>query len=131
MSIKNRKGDIILIIDESGSMQDMGVEAAQSATRFIKEQKVINVKDARVTLWKFNDKVIKIIDECPLDDNDEFLFDYKPEGATAMYDAIGQAITDKLKSDRKENNICLILTDGLDNTSRKFNMENAKNLIKK
>ena len=130
MTENQNNGDIIMIIDESGSMEIMGEEAVQSASLFLKEQKEIGVKDTNVSVWKFNNKVTKIINECPLSEKDEFSFSYNPEGSTAMYDAIGQAITEKLDSDRSEGNICLILTDGLDNSSRKFKLQDVKNLIK-
>lgn len=132
MSDKARNNDIILILDESGSMETMGQEAAQSAKIFIQEQKDHSVleDDASITIWKFNNRVRKVIDSYPLASKDEVSFTYNPEGGTAMYDALGQAITEKLSSSRSDNNICLILTDGLDNSSRKFKLSDAKKLIK-
>ncbi len=129
MSENSNKGDIILIMDESGSMQSMGKEAPESAKLFIKEQQNIGIEGTQVSIWKFNHRVVKAVDEKPLTPTSDISFTYQPEGCTAMYDAIGKAITQKINSDRCDNNICLIITDGLDNSSREFKSLDVKKLI--
>ena len=61
---------------------------------------------------------------------------YRPGGSTALYDAIGQTINheiDKLGNlpveERPEKILCVILTDGYENDSKKFNKEQIKKLI--
>ena len=120
----NRK-DIILILDESGSMQSLGKEPEQAVNLFLSDQKKVNLEDSKLTFYKFNSKVTKVY-------NDEILSniglfdDYKPNGMTALFDAIGYAITEKEKLD---NVTCLIITDGADNMSRDFDKIKIKNLI--
>merc|ERR1719220_3079352 len=53
---------------------------------------------------------------------------YKPNDITALYDAIGAAIT--RYSDEK-NNVCVVITDGYENASTRFSQNKIKRLIKK
>ncbi len=63
------------------------------------------------------------------------LKDYEPSGGTALYDAVGISISDLLKrSDAKDENtsyLFLIITDGEENSSKKYNGKKISNLIKK
>lgn len=61
---------------------------------------------------------------------------YSPEGGTPLYDAIGFIIYDELDwlgntplEERPEKTLCIILTDGYENSSQVWNQENVKNLI--
>ena len=55
---------------------------------------------------------------------------YKPGGGTALYDAIaeGVRIADKDKSE-EERVICVIMTDGEENSSRETTKEQVRNII--
>ena len=107
--------DIIVIIDESSSMDVMGNEPKDAANTFINEQKNCS-GDTKISLYTFNDKVKCVIDEKPIKDVGLFT-EYSPCGMTALNDAIGTAINKKLSSGRSKNVICLIITDGLENAS--------------
>ena len=89
--------DILFLLDESGSMSSMGNEPVDAVNKFIDDQKVAMGDDgATFSLWKFNSTVIKLIDDVPLKDVEEFC-DFKPKGLTSLYDAIGNAIDTKKK----------------------------------
>jgi hypothetical protein len=130
--------DMIFILDESGSMGSMGTEPKDSVNRIVKEQKALNIPGSKFTLVKFNNNVKIVYDDVPLEDMPEYT-DYNPSDMTALYDAIGIAITNKMsKGEGNYNNvICVILTDGLENCSRYYSLNNPdkdksiKKLIKK
>lgn len=113
--------DIIVILDESGSMSIIGNEAVESLNSFIRDQKNAKGDDgATFSLWKFNTTVTQLIDDQPLQEIEDFK-DYIPNGMTALLDAIGKAIITKKKKKKYDNVICVIITDGIDNSSHDFN----------
>lgn len=130
--------EVVAIIDRSGSMSG-------------KEEDTIGGINTTFEVLKNgleeNDKVNVSI---KLFDNEEKLlirsldiknvrpierYQYQPRGQTALYDAIGNSLTyfieKKLKNPSCYNK-CLIyvVTDGLENCSKKFNAETLKKLIK-
>ena len=122
--------DIMFLLDESGSMGSMGNEPIQAVNAFIQEQKKTLEKDGSTfSLWKFNSNVTKLIDDVPLHDVEEFK-DYNPSSMTALYDAIGEAINNKKKKEKYDDVVCVILTDGLENSSNVFSISQIKSMIK-
>ena len=123
--------DIMIILDESGSMESMGKEPVQAVNKFIQDQqKTMGDDGATFSLWKFNSTVVKLIDDVPLQEVKEFT-DFRPDQMTALYDAIGQAINNKTLKEKYDDVICVILTDGLDNQSKEFSSSSIRDLIKK
>ena len=122
--------DILFILDESGSMSSMGIEPVQAVNKFIDDQKVAMGDDgATFSLWKFNSTVVKLIDDVPLKDVGEFS-DFQPKDMTSLYDAIGHAINTKKKKNSFDNVVCIILTDGLENSSTEYSAANIRSMIK-
>lgn len=119
--------DIIIILDESGSMETMGNEPKQAINSFIKEQKEALDDDATLSLWKFNSGVTKVIDDEKLSDVSEFI-DFRPHGLTALLDAIGEAITTKRNKEKNHDVICVILTDGIENSSKKYTSNDIRRM---
>jgi hypothetical protein len=109
--------DIIVIMDESGSMDYLGTEPLEAVNTFINTQKnSIENDESTFTLWKFNTEITLAIDNEPLKNVEPFT-DFVPQSMTALYDAIGKAI-DKKKDDK--NVVCVIVTDGLENASQEY-----------
>ena len=103
---------VIFIMDESGSMQKMGKEPVEGLNNFVKEQKEQD-KPFLYTLIFFNDKTdfkCTRIESSKIKDLSSD--DYKPNGMTALNDAIGHAI-ESHKDIKDEKVIVIILTDGL------------------
>lgn len=119
--------NIIIIIDESGSMRTLGDEPIQSINSFIKDQQKLLSNTSNLSLYKFNDKVTKLIDKQNLNSFKEFT-EFEPEGMTALYDAIGHSINDNKHS---KDVSCIIVTDGMDNMSQSFDKKTIKKLINK
>lgn len=126
----NSVQDLIIVLDESGSMGEKGSEPLKAVNNFISEQKLVLGDDgASFTLWTFSSIVKKIIDDKPLNQVDRF-YEYLPSGSTSLFDAIGMAISTKLGKDKSTSVICLIITDGQDNTSRMYNSTQIAEMIK-
>lgn len=122
--------DIIFILDESGSMSSMEKEPVQAVNNFIRDQKKsIGNDGATFSLWTFNTEVSKVFDDQDLQTITEFK-NFKPNSMTALYDAIGYAITTKKQKKKYENVICVILTDGNENCSKYFSRTEIYKMIK-
>ncbi|MFW6242925.1 MAG: VWA domain-containing protein [bacterium] len=127
---------IINIIDKSGSMGSMIDTAINGFNEFLIEQQKVD-GEAIVTTVLFSNRYVKLyenvdIKECYLLDKNN----YTTDGMTALYDAIGKTIQDELnllgnlpKEERPEKYLCVILTDGYENSSKEYNREKIKDMI--
>lgn len=125
--------DIIVILDESGSMYKMGSEPVKSANAFLMEQKKAQENDdgATVTLVTFNTKSKRVIDNQKLSDINKInKSDYHPAGGTALNDTVCPTIKSKLDSDKPNNVVLLIISDGKENSSEIYTTEDTRELIK-
>ncbi len=125
--MKRYDTDITIILDRSGSMGSIATETIDGFNRFLQEQRLLPGK-ACLTLVQFDDLyevlyVARDLNEVPNLDYDTF----QPRGATALLDAIGMSIrlaTSRLlilpPEDRPTQTIFVILTDGLENASSRF-----------
>lgn len=126
--------DIVFILDESTSMATHIHSYINGVNTLLNTQKRQNPM-ANFTLIKFSNDVNVLCVDSKMCTLPEFTNEhYKPDGVTALYDAIGHAIT--LKYDRNINSmdpsnnvIVIILTDGEDNHSSKYNLETITNKI--
>ena len=92
----NISSDLIYIIDKSGSMAGAGEEPKQALNGSILEQKAVpGSENSTYSIYTFSDKVTLSVDDRKLSDAVEFE-DYKPDGMTALNDAICIAIKNKL-----------------------------------
>ncbi len=119
--------DITMILDRSGSMGSIATETIDGFNHFLQEQRLLPGR-ACLTLVQFDDLyevlcVGKDLQEVPNLDYDTF----QPRGATALLDAIGMSIrmaTSRLlvfpPDQRPEHVFFVILTDGLENASSRF-----------
>jgi Mg-chelatase subunit ChlD len=123
--------DVIVILDKSGSMQIMGNEPVQSVNAFLEEQKKDSVDDGAVfTFTTFNSKSEVIVDHIPIVSAEAIAEDsYKPDGGTALNDAVCFTIEAELKSDKPTNKVVLIITDGQENASQHYTTEDTRKMI--
>ena len=119
---------IVFILDSSGSMQSLGTEPVHSMRSFYNTQKETG-KEFLSTFITFNNIVNfvhKNIKGNDIDIKDE---DFVPDGMTALFDAIGTGI-DYQKNIKTDNVIFVILTDGLENSSRIYKASDIKKMTK-
>lgn len=120
-----------IIIDESGSMFDHTKDTLGSLKQFHASQKEVSHVDSKFVVNTFNSKVEMRFNGTI---GTELVFNYKPEGSTALYDAIGQTITNTLnylaKTETKPKDVyMIILTDGEENSSRSYSGDTIRQMI--
>jgi uncharacterized protein with von Willebrand factor type A (vWA) domain len=116
--------DIIVLLDESGSMESMQMEPVQALNAFIQDQKSI---PGKLTLLTFSHVITKHIDHVDIQTVDKFE-KYKPCGMTSLYDAICISINENIDS---KNIQLVVITDGDDTSSKLHSFEETQALIKK
>lgn len=134
---KKLKNYIAIILDRSGSMGSMRKEAVDAFNQQVKAiregSKDMETKVSLVTfstiadvpkIWNQAVGKLKTLQESS----------YKPDGMTAMYDAVGETIT-KLKAvpDADDPNVSflvVVISDGVENNSKRFNSAQVAELVK-
>lgn len=126
---KKSKVFISVVLDESGSMQ-IGKEAIVSGMneqiQTLKRKFNVDLVEPVVSFVKFSDNVHPLYEGKTINDLSEFEPKaYSPNGSTALYDSVGYTIDmmQKLDGINDEGNsaLLIIITDGEENASRKFN----------
>lgn len=125
----------LIIIDESGSMQNIKRAAIDSVNETIQTIRSAEQKHPEqehyVSLVSFNDDVKTIYDCVEVEQvkeiNDET---YQPSCCTALYDAIGISLT-KLRKRVAESDKVLVtvVTDGYENASKEYSGKAIKALV--
>lgn len=129
-----KRENLLIILDESGSMGSTRLETIQSLTSLLNELKVKAKEDdlnIKVTLTTFNHLVTQQVTHTKLSeiDFDNVLSNYNPDGLTALYDAVGQSVT-FLKTKKPNPTKVIILTDGYENASKEYNQSKIAELLK-
>ena len=121
---------IAVVMDESGSMMPVQAATIAGFNEFVQGQRAaVNAGAATLTLNKFDAPHIKnVFRDRPLSEVPNLTTaTYTPNGGTNLLDAIGQTIeeVDAALAARKKKDrpgvIVLIMTDGEENASRKYN----------
>ena len=141
--MNNNKARIynLIIVDESGSMSHLrkatlsGINETISTIRSAQEE-FLTTQEHTLTLVTFDSDsnrpdVRTMIDNQPISNVKDFK-DYKPNGCTPLYDAMGQSLTrlhDRIKDDKDATAVVTVLTDGLENASREWDAAGLRRLI--
>lgn len=131
-----KQTELVFIIDQSGSMAGLENDTLGGFNRLLNEQKEID-EQCFVTTIFFNTDVSLIHDRTKLSEIAPLgKHDYKPGGATALLDAMGYAITKTesmlngtLRNRWPSNVLFVIITDGEENSSRKYSTKRIKELV--
>jgi uncharacterized protein YegL len=134
--MKSNLTEIITILDSSGSMASLADETISGYNTFIDEQKKLP-GEARLTTVLFNSSYKLIYDRVDIHTAKQLTTkEYHVSGMTALLDAIGRTVDDigkKLdktpEEERPSRVIVMILTDGEENSSKKFNASQIKEKI--
>ena len=126
-----------VVIDNSSSMGPTRSDTVGGFNTFLADQKALP-GDATLTLAFFNHKYELIHDSVPLKDVADLTLDtYRTHGNTALLDAIGKTVNSmgaKLaamaEADRPGKVILVILTDGEENTSQDFSLDQILTMLK-
>ncbi len=125
--------DITIVVDRSGSMQNMASESSHGINQLIKDQ-TNQPGEAVVTLYEFNNASRKVFG--PVSSAEAPEYQMNAVGNTALLDALGAAINDTGKrlsemqeSDRPGKVVFVIVTDGEENASRRFTRGKIRDMI--
>lgn len=124
---------ILVVQDRSGSMGSRVEETITGFNEYLEDLAGDDSDEAYLTLIQFNTTYTVVEESTPVDEV-EPLTDktYKPSGGTALLDAVGRGITDlqdELEDD--ERALVIIMTDGMENSSREYSADAVKKLIKR
>lgn len=123
-----------IVLDRSGSMYPVRDATYSSLMKFQSDQledSVIN-HSSPLIIHTFSDDVTL---EHQKKLSEKINFNYKPSGSTALYDAIGTAVNHAEKYmetalEKPEVINIIIMTDGHENSSKEYNSNTIKSLIK-
>ena len=118
---------IVVILDESGSMNIVREKMISALNDLVLEQQQIKSRPCSFTLVKFNDIVKRVIENRDLREINKLTYeDYTPDRTTALFDAIGETI-DWFKYERDV--LMVIITDGQENASKHFTKTQVTDML--
>jgi len=138
--MKTRKTIYHLIVDKSGSMMDCvdsTINGFNEQVNRIKDKALeFTEEDITMGLTTFNDNVNHLYYR---QNPKEMVLlnyeNYRPSGGTALLDAVGETISEierQISTNLIATTIIIvILTDGYENASKKYNLVNIRNMISK
>jgi len=130
---ENKPTLVAFLLDRSGSMDECKDETIKGFNAYIKELKGRGDGTMRFTLTQFDTQGVDILcDAVPLKEVPVLTAaTYVPRGGTPLYDAMGRTIrATETKATGKYKVLFVTLTDGLENSSREWNSDSIKVLIK-
>lgn len=128
----------LIIVDESGSMSVIEKQALMGLNETLetvrKMQQMHPDMEQRVTLITFDSSHKRyVFDNVSASATHKLtLREYRPGGATPLYDAIGLGISKLNAQTTADDNVLVtIITDGEENCSEEYNLQMVKTLIEK
>ena len=127
---KEKKLDVIFILDKSGSMGGQEENTISSFNEYLEKEKKNKYK-TYITTVLFSDTYKVIHDRVPVSKVKKLTNkEYYVGGCTALYDALGNTIN-AMNSKDTDKVLFIIITDGYENASREYHIDDIKKLIKK
>jgi len=125
--------DITMVIDRSGSMSSIRIDAEGGINTFIDSQKS-EPGEALLTLVQFDTEYEFVHKGLPIGSVPPFKL--VPRGSTALMDAVGRAINETgvrlsamEESQRPGLVVFVIVTDGAENSSKEFTRDKIRQMI--
>lgn len=136
--MKNNVTELVFILDRSGSMSGLETDTIGGFNSMLKKQQEHDGK-CYVSTFLFDNQTEILHDRVLLSDIDKMTAkDYVVRGCTALFDALGEAITHIGKihkyarsKDVPDQTIFVITTYGMENASRKYDSETIKEMIER
>ena len=136
--IRNNVTELVFILDRSGSMSGLESDTIGGFNSLLKKQKE-QEGECFVTTVLFSNDSETVHDRLPLDSVPEMTGkDYAVGGCTALIDAIGETIEHIAKvhkylryEDVPAHTVFAIMTDGMENASKRFSSREVKKMIER
>ena len=129
----SQKTLLAALLDRSGSMITSKEPTERGWRELIEEQATLP-GDCRVTLAQFDTEYNQLYSTLPITQLPEF--HVEPRWGTALLDAMGKFITDVgeglaalPEDDRPGKVICLVMTDGMENSSKEWTLHGVRQLV--
>lgn len=126
------KVHVAIVLDRSGSMEDARRDAIGAINAYFQSLRDDASLDARLSVVMFDSHSIDTVrDRVPAGRCVDLRLDeYQPRGGTPLLDAVGYSvgIIDCL-TEQLERRILVIVTDGLENSSREYTRQSLKTLL--
>ena len=127
---------ICIVLDASGSMSSIESDIKGSFNTFLDKQREEPGKTV-FDLFQFSDEVERLVKSADLAlFKDDLMAKYTCSGMTALNDAVctaidtmGREFSEMPESERPENVLCVIITDGEENASKEFSTDDVKKRI--
>lgn len=127
---KEKKLDVVFILDKSGSMQGQEENTITSFNEYLEKEKK-NKYDTFITTVLFSDTYKVLHDRVEVSKVEKLTSkDYYVEGCTALLDALGNTIH-KMEQKDTDKVLFIIITDGYENASREYTKAQIKDLVGK
>jgi len=125
----SERSRIIMLVDETGSMQSAKAVTISSYNEWLDSNRTKEEDEdhfPKFTLVKFN-TTCRMMEQDSVETATRLTHEnYSPNNMTALYDAIGETLT---TYKNEKDNIMVMITDGQENSSRKFNQTQVKKMI--
>ena len=127
--------EIVVVLDRSGSMEAVKDDAIGGFNAFLKQQQELpDADDRRLTLVQFDHEYDAVHENMPVKQVPPLTpLTYVPRGSTALFDAVARTIDEigqrlnNLPHEKRPAKVTVgILTDGMENASRKFHKDQVK-----
>jgi Mg-chelatase subunit ChlD len=127
---------VCVVLDMSGSMQSVYEDAIGSVNGYLTRAKQDrDLYEARFSLVVFNTHAVEIVRKDQVLETVKPLAheEYRCAGGTPLYDAIGRGvgILDEALGGKPGKAVLVIMTDGLENSSREFDHAKITDLLKR
>ena len=131
---KPKDVELVFILDRSGSMGGLESDTIGGYNSMLSKQKKEKTGKVSVTTVLFDDQYELLYNQVPIEKVSPMTEEeYYVRGSTALLDAIGKTVMQvKANQDRKEIKdkvLFVIITDGMENASREYRVEQVKKLI--
>lgn len=136
MNKTQKTAEIVYILDKSGSMYSYTADTIGGFNSSLHKQKE-DVESGVVTTVLFDNHHYTLHDRLPLNDIPDITAkEYNAGGSTALLDTLGDTIShiEKVhhyirKEDIPEQTIFVIITDGMENASTEYSLQQVKSMI--
>ncbi len=128
--------ELVFILDRSGSMQPLTADTIGGFNSMLEKQKKES-GTAYVTTVLFDTEIERIHDRLPIAEVPELTNkEYFARGCTALIDAVGTSVKHiarihkyARREDVPDRTLFVIITDGLENASRRYSSDEVKKMI--